>query len=174
MGDSKMYSKFVRLVDQLNDWVGKGVAWLAAAMVALTVYDVGARYLLKAGSVALQELEWHLFAVNFLIAVGWVLKEGGHVRVDLIFIRMSPRLQQIVDLVGSILLCIPFCVLVIWTSIPFVESSMSMGEGSPDPGGLPARYVLKAMLPLGFGLVLLQAVSEALKKAMLLKSRKEA
>jgi len=160
----KIAKRISTIIDALNEWVGRGIAWLAAVMVVLTVYDVLMRYIFHAGSVAVYEMEWHLFAINFLIAAGWVLKHDGHVRVDLLYTRFSPRTQAWIDLAGSMLACIPFCILVIWASLPFVHNSWVLGEGSPDPGGLPARYILKAMIPLGFFFIAIQALSQAIKK----------
>ncbi len=159
--------RWVRAVEALSEWSGRAVAWLTLAMVLLVGYDVAMRYLFRAGSVALQELEWHLFALIFLLGAAYTLRHDEHVRVDLLHQSrwMTPRRRAWVDLVGTVLFLIPFCLLVIHASWPFVRASFELGEGSPDPGGLPARWLLKAAIPLGFGLLLLQGLALAARSA---------
>ena len=150
---------YVRFADGLNEKIGAGVSWLTTVLVLVVCYDVFTRYLLKNSVVAVQELEWHLFAVIFLIGAGYTLKHGRHVRVDVFYGQFSIRTKAWVDLLGSLLFLIPFCLLVIWSSQQFVFNAFTIGETSPDPGGLPARFVLKSAIPLGFFLVLIQGVS---------------
>ena len=159
-----MLSKISRKIKALNEAVGRGVAWLVVVLVVLTFYDVIMRYLFNNGSVALQELEWHLFAVILLLGAGYTLKHREHVRVDLLYAskRFSDKHRDIVDLCGNLLFLIPFCVLVIASSIPFIETAFVVAEHSPDPGGLPYRWILKSMIPLGFLLLALQGVSDCL------------
>jgi len=129
----------------------------------VTTYDVAMRYLFRKSFVFIQELEWHLFAILFLIAAGYTHLKGDHVRVDIIYARMSPRNQAWIDLILGVLFLFPTCFLLIWTSIPFVAASVRVLEGSPDPGGIPARFLLKAVIPLGFTLIALQGISETIK-----------
>jgi TRAP-type mannitol/chloroaromatic compound transport system permease small subunit len=152
-----------RLIDALNDRVGRGTAWLTTGMVLLTAYDTMMRYVFQRGSIALQELEWHLFGVVFLLGAGYTLKEDAHVRVDILYTRFGARGRAWVNLIGTAVALLPFCALVIWSTRNFVLNSWNIREFSPDPGGLPARYILKAVIPLGFFLVALQGISEALK-----------
>ncbi len=148
------------------------MAWLVVGLVLLVCYDVAMRYLFQSGSIALQELEWHLFALIFLLGAAYTLKHDEHVRVDLFYgnRRVSDRQRAWVNLLGSLLLLIPFCVLIIYTSIPFVENAWAMGEGSPDPGGLPYRFLIKAAIPAGFALLLIQGVAEVMRNILVLKS----
>ena len=127
----------------------------------LVCYDVAMRYLFQAGSVALQELEWHLFALIFLLGAAYTLKHDEHVRVDVLYQAkwMTPRRRAMVNLFGCLFLLLPFCILMIVSSVPFVEQSYGWGEASPDPGGLPHRWLLKAMIPLGFVLLVLQGLA---------------
>ncbi len=152
---------WVRAIEALSEWSGRAVSWLSLGMVLLVSYDVAMRYLFRAGSVALQELEWHLFALLFLLGAAYTLRHDEHVRIDLLYQArwMTPRRRAWIDLLGTALFLIPFCLLVIWTSWPFVLDSYRLGEGSPDPGGLPARWLLKAAIPLGFLLLLLQGLA---------------
>lgn len=141
-----------------NKKVGALISWISLALVLVTVYDVSLRYLFSSGSVAAQELEWHLFAFLFLLAAGYTQNVGGHVRVDIIYSKLSVKGKAIVDLFGDIFFLIPFCLLLIWTSFPFVEAAYDIGESSPDAGGLPFRFIVKAAIPLGFMLLLFQAL----------------
>lgn len=166
-------SSINRLVDffeRLADWSGRAVAWLVLAMVLIIGFDVVMRYLFQQGSVALQELEWHLFALIFLLGAAYTFKHDGHVRVDIFYQSrwMDERRRAWVNLLGGLFFLLPFCLLIIISSAPFVSSAYMMGEGSPDPGGLPYRFLLKAAIPLGFGLLLLQGVAHMLRSLQIL------
>lgn len=169
----KFLRQYIRFVDNVNEKVGMTVSWLTTAMVVIVCYDVFTRYVLKASSVAVQELEWHVFAIIFLIGAAFTLKEDKHVRVDVLYVRLSPKGKAWVNLLGSLFFLIPFSLLVIWTSWNFVKSSYMMGETSPNPGGLPARYVLKACIPIGFSLLLLQAISLTFKSLLAILGKAE-
>jgi TRAP-type mannitol/chloroaromatic compound transport system permease small subunit len=158
-----------RLIDGLSDRVGRAVAWLATGLVVLTAYDTIMRYGFQRGNVALQELEWHVFAIIFLIGAGYTLKEDAHVRVDIIYARLDERKRAWINLVGTLIALIPFCLLVMWSTKGFVENSWAVRETTPDPGGLPARYILKAIIPLGFFFLALQGVAEAIKSFLVIK-----
>ncbi|MGH7264616.1 MAG: TRAP transporter small permease subunit [Candidatus Rokuibacteriota bacterium] len=152
-----------RGIDTLNEWMGRTMRGLTLLMVAVVTYDVVMRYVFRQSFVFVQELEWHLFAVLFLLTAGYAHLKGDHVRVDIFYARMSTRTRARIDLVCTFLFLFPTCFLMISTSIPFVRASLAVLEGSPDPGGLPGRYVLKMVIPLGFLLLGLQGVSEAVK-----------
>ncbi len=158
----------VRWIDSFNDFVGRSVSWLTALMVIITFADVMMRYVFNTSFVFVQELEWHLFAVIFLTAAGYTHLKGGHVRVDIFYARLSPRKRGWVDFVFTLLFLFPTCLLMIKTSLPFVDRSWAVLEGSPDPGGLPARFLLKAAIPVGFFLIGLQGISETIKNGMFL------
>jgi TRAP-type mannitol/chloroaromatic compound transport system permease small subunit len=134
-------------------------------MVLIIGYDVFMRYTFQIGSVALQELEWHLFAVVFLLGASYTLKHDAHVRVDIFYQskHMSEVKRAWVDLLGTLLFLFPFCILIIVSSWDFVANSFAIAEGSPDPGGLPYRFILKAAIPLGFVLLLIQGAAIVLK-----------
>jgi TRAP-type mannitol/chloroaromatic compound transport system permease small subunit len=155
--------RFVVIIDAINDRVGRGIRLLALLLVAVTFADVVMRYLFRTSFVFVQELEWHLFAVLFLVAAGYAHLKGDHVRVDIVYARLSPRARARVDLVGGLLFLFPTCFLLVSTSIPFIKASLAVLEGSPDPGGLPGRYLLKMAIPVGFGLLAIQGVSELIK-----------
>jgi TRAP-type mannitol/chloroaromatic compound transport system permease small subunit len=147
-----------RGINRLNRAVGRATAWLTTGLVLLISYDVAARYLFQASSAAMFELEWHVFAVIFLVGAGDTLRRDRHVRVDVFYNRFTPRGRAWVDLLGTLLLLLPFCGLVLKASLPYVELSYRVAERSSDPGGLPYRFAIKSMILVGFGLLALQAI----------------
>lgn len=161
-------------IDALNEAIGKGIAWLNTVLVVLIFYDVVARYLFNATFSAIIELEWHLFAFIFLIGAAYALKHDRHVRVDVFYANFTEKQQAWVNLIGTLLFLIPFCLIVIYTSIRFTANAYAINEGSPDPGGLPARHIVKAAIPIGFTLLLLQAISLLLKSILTLTHNKPA
>jgi TRAP-type mannitol/chloroaromatic compound transport system permease small subunit len=139
------------------------VSWVTALVVLVVFIDVVMRYVFRVSFVFTQELEWHLFAFIFLMGAGYTLLKDGHVRVDIFYQRMSLKKQAWVNLLGVIFLLLPGCYLVIATSIGFVQSSLAVVEGSPDPGGIPCRFILKSCIITGFLLIALQGISLGIK-----------
>lgn len=153
---------------------GRVVSWLVPLLALLVCYDVAMRYLFNRGSVLLQELEWHLFAAIFLLGSAYTLHLDEHVRVDVLLRSrlLGERHRAWVNVLGCLLFLLPFCALVIGYSLEFVLAAWRSGEGSPDPGGLPARWVIKSALPLGFLLLALEGVAVLLRNlAVLLDPR---
>ncbi|VAW85972.1 TRAP dicarboxylate transporter, DctQ subunit, unknown substrate 6 [hydrothermal vent metagenome] len=159
--------RLARGIECFAEWSGRCVSWLTLALVLLVSYDVTMRYLFQDGSVALQELEWHIFALIFLLGAAYTLKHDEHVRVDLIYHArwMSERRRAWVDLFGTLFFLLPFCILIIVSAWPFVENSYELNEHSPDPGGLPYRYLIKMMIPLCFVLLAVQGVAIIIRSA---------
>ncbi|BBO85412.1 C4-dicarboxylate ABC transporter substrate-binding protein [Desulfosarcina ovata subsp. sediminis] len=147
------------VIDRSNEVVGRGVSWITLLLVAVVFVDVVMRYLFKTSFVFTQELEWHLFAFIFLIGAGYTLLHDGHVRVDIIYQRLGVKGRAWINLIGVIFFLIPGCYLVISTSWKFVGNSFSMLEGSPDPGGIPYRFIVKGTMTVGYVLLLLQGIS---------------
>jgi len=160
--------KAVVIIDAFSEWVGKGVAWVVLAMVILVSYDVAMRYFFRSGSVGLQELEWHLFSIIFLIGGAYTLKHDDHVRLDLIYRSrfMDDYRRAWLNLIGSVLFLIPFCVLIIICSWPFLSQSFIYSESSPDAGGLTHRWLLKSAIPAGFGLLLIHGIGDAIRNLL--------
>lgn len=136
--------------------IGNLSAWLGLALVAVVSFNVLGRYLAGIGSVALQETEWHLMAAAALMGMSYGLNQGGEVRVDIFYEKMPPRTQALVDVISTLLL-FGVAVVIGWLSLAYVQSSYSINEGSPDPGGLPYRYLLKAVMPFAFLMLAIQA-----------------
>jgi TRAP-type mannitol/chloroaromatic compound transport system permease small subunit len=157
---------FSRWIDSLNDWVGRGVAWVTLALVVVIFVDVVMRYLFNTSYVFTQELEWHLFGFIFLIGAGYTLLHDGHVRVDIIYQRLGLKGQAWINLLGVIFFLIPGCLMVMITSWKFVANSFMIMEGSPDPGGIPFRFIIKGCIPAGFFLLLIQGLSLGMHSLM--------
>ncbi|MDJ0985427.1 MAG: TRAP transporter small permease subunit [Desulfobacterales bacterium] len=153
-------------IDTLNQWVGRGVAWVTLGLVLVVFVDVVMRYMFSTSFVFTQELEWHLFGFIFLIGAGYTLLHDGHVRVDIIYQRVGFKTRAWINLFGVILFLIPGCIMVISTSWTFTANSFAILEGSPDPGGIPFRFILKSCLPIGFTLLLLQGISLGIHSLM--------
>jgi TRAP-type mannitol/chloroaromatic compound transport system permease small subunit len=168
----KFLNAYIRFIDNLNTKLGIITSWMTFALVLITCYDVFTRYVLNISSIALQELEWHLFAVIFLMAAAYTLIKDDHVRVDVFYSRFTEKKKAWINLLGAIFFLIPFCILVIYVSKDFVINSFLFGETSPDAGGLPARYIIKSFIPISFIFLLLQGISLAFKSFLEIKNYK--
>lgn len=150
-------------IDAINKHIGKAVSWTTLLLVAVTFIDVVMRYFFNTSYVFTQELEWHVFAFIFLMGAGYTLLIDGHVRVEVFYGKMSRKARGWIDLVGFLFFLVPSCLLFIKTGLPFVIKSFQILEGSPDPGGIPFRFILKACIPAGYALILLQGISLGIK-----------
>jgi TRAP-type mannitol/chloroaromatic compound transport system permease small subunit len=148
-----------RWIDTVNEWIGRGVSWVTLGLVLVVFIDVVMRYAFNTSFVFTQELEWHLFAFIFLIGSGYTLLTDGHVRVDIIYQRMKPMARAWTNLMGVIFFLLPGCIMVVITSWKFTYNSWTILEGSPDPGGIPLRFIIKGTITAGFVLLSLQGVS---------------
>jgi TRAP-type mannitol/chloroaromatic compound transport system permease small subunit len=156
---------FAELTERFIDWMGRVTAWLSLALVLIVAYDVLGRYVLGGASVAMQELEWYLIPPFALIGMSYTMRHGAHVRVDFLYNALPPRGRTFIDLFAA-MLTVVISVIIVDLSINYVLQSFLMREGSPDPGGLPGRYVLKAFIPFGFGLLFIQAVAMCIKHGL--------
>lgn len=149
--------------DRVSKYAGLIASFLVLALSLLVAYDATMRYLFSAGSIALQEIEWYLFDIIFLLGLSYALKHDKHVRVDIFFERYSQQTRAIVQILSMLLLVIPFSLIFLNDALDMTSQSYLQHEVSSDPGGLSHRWLIKAMLALGFVLLLVQAVSEILK-----------
>ncbi len=154
---------FSYYLDRLSKFAGYLAAILVVILSMLVAYDAGMRYLFSEGSIALQEIEWHLFDVIFLLGLSYALKHDKHVRVDIFFERYSHDAKAVVQIIAMLLLVIPFSLIFLNDALDMTYQSFLQHEVSPDPGGLTDRWVIKGMLVLSFALLILQALSEILK-----------
>ena len=144
------------------DRIGGLTAWIALVMIGLVATNVLLRYAFSFGSVWAQELEWHLLAALILLGMSHALQRGENVRVDLFYARYSPLGKRVVDVISTLLL-IAVSLGFIWLSLGYVEQSRSINEASPDPGGIPLRWLVKSLIPLGYGLLVLQQLAQLLR-----------
>lgn len=157
-----------RLIDRLNEWVGRWVAWLVLAAVLVSSGNAIVRKAFDQSSNGLLEIQWYLFAAVFLLAAGYTLLRQEHVKIDVIAGRFRKRTQIWIDIVGICAFLLPFVVVVIDLSLPLVVRAFRMHEMSNNAGGL-VRWPVFALLPLGFLLLGLQGVSELIKRLAFLR-----
>lgn len=161
--------KVATFLDSFTSKVSYVSIFSLIGLMLLVAYDALMRYVFKSGLVALQELEWHLFCVMFLVGMSYTLKTDKHVRLDLFYARYSLRLKSIINLISNLFFIIPFSVVIIYFSIGFVEMSYMQNESSPSGAGLCCRYIIKSAIIVGFALLIIQSLSEVIKNIISLK-----
>jgi TRAP-type mannitol/chloroaromatic compound transport system permease small subunit len=152
-----------RLIDTLNEWIGKLVMWLVLAAVLISAGNAILRKAFDIGSNAYLEIQWYLFAAVFMLGVGYVFLRNAHVRIDFIASRLSRRTNAIIDCLGIVIFVIPLSVILIDLSWPLFVNAYESGEVSSNAGGL-IRWPVILLIPAGFALLLLQSVSELIKR----------
>ena len=157
-----------RAIDWLNSQVGKYVLWLILASTVISGINAVVRKVFNYSSNAFLEVQWYLFAAAFLLAAGYTLLQGEHVKVDVVSSRLSKRAQIWIDILGFALFLTPVCLAVVWYGVPFFVQGYQSGEMSSNAGGL-IRWPVYAMIPLGFTLLLLQGWSELIKRLAFLQ-----
>ncbi|HDZ37681.1 MAG TPA: TRAP transporter small permease subunit [Marinobacter sp.] len=154
--------------DRVVSAIGKGASWLWLVVTGIIIWAVVGRYAFGQGSVLLEEVQWHLAGIGWLLGLGYTLVVDDHVRVDVIHERLSLKAKGWIELLGLMFLLLPFLCLAIYEMVPYAISSWEVGETSQAPAGLPYRWVLKSVLGLAFMLILVAAVSRLLKVTALL------
>jgi TRAP-type mannitol/chloroaromatic compound transport system permease small subunit len=152
-----MLLRLEQLFNRFSDLMGWVAGVLNLLMLLNVFYDAITRYFFSSGSIALQEMEWHLFAMVFLFGIAYGLKEDAHVRVDVLYDRFSPRWKAIVNIGGTLLFLLPLSVLIIEGSVWYVQEAYNSGEVSGDPGGLPYRWLIKIVIPASFVFLVVSA-----------------
>ena len=155
--------KIEAAITRFSHWIGYFSATLLLLLLANVFYDVIMRYLFNDVSIGMQELEWHLFSMIFLFGVAYALQTDGHVRVDVIYERLSPKGRAVIDILGVLIFLWPFCYLVASYGIGFAYEAYDIGEMSGDPGGLPHRWIIKSMISLSFICVLISSLGFMLR-----------
>lgn len=156
---------FADRVDRLSTRAGQATAWLYPVLVAVLVVNVALRYGLSRGFIELEELQWHLFATAFLFGLAYTYAADEHVRVDLLRVRFRPRTQAWIELLGCLVLVLPFSLIMTVYAWDFFVRSWELGERSSMPSGLPARYLIKGVLFAAMALLSLQALGTAARSA---------
>ena len=160
--------KFSKAIDWLNTQVGKYVIWLILGSTVISAVNAAVRKAFNMSSNAYLEVQWYLFAAAFLLAAGYTLLNGEHVKIDVVSGRLSKRAQIGIDIFGFIFFLTPVCLAILWYGIPFFVKGFQSGEMSSNAGGL-IRWPVYLMMPLGFGLLMLQGFSELIKRIAFLK-----
>lgn len=164
---------YIRLVSALNEAIGQATALLNLLIIALVCVDVVVRYFLKQTSAFFYEMEWHLFSLLFLLSAGWALRHERHVRVDILYAKLSEKKKALINLLGTLIFLLPFCTVIILTGVPYTISAFVSNEASPDSGGLPFRWVIKSSIVVGAGLLLLQGLALLLESILTLTKKEE-
>lgn len=166
---NKVAAITLRAIEGLIDRIGQATLWIGLVMIGLVATNVLLRYSLSLGSVWAQELEWHLLAALILLGMSYSLQRGDNVRVDVFYAGYSAETRFVVDLV-SIVLTLIVALIFFKLSLAYVGQAWSIDENSPDPGGIPHRWIVKGLIPLGYGLLALQSVGALLR---LLQTRRD-
>lgn len=159
----RFFLALARLIDGLNERVGRFTHWLILACVLISAGNAIARYGFSLSSNAFLEIQWYLYSIVFLGAAGYTLKHNAHVRIDLVSGRLSQRTQAWIDVFGALFMLLPVCAIIVWYGGSAFIESYRIGELSADAGGL-ARWPIKLVLPLAFLLLMLQGVAETIKR----------
>jgi TRAP-type mannitol/chloroaromatic compound transport system permease small subunit len=159
--------------EKLNIITGKILAIIMILLIMNVFYDVVSRYFFHGGSIAMQELEWHIFGVMILFGMSYALREEAHVRVDFLYNRFSPKTQAIINIVGTILFIIPLSLFIIYVSYDFVMDSYTTNEISDDPGGLTHRWIIKSMIPLSFIYIIITSFGYITKNLIIFRENKK-
>ena len=149
-------------ISQINEWIGRSIAWLTLFMVLITFLIVVMRYVFNEGSIALQESVIYMHAVVFMLGAAYTMNADGHVRVDIFYSKMSERKKALVNLFGNLVFLIPVCGFILWSSWEYVFDSWELKEGSREAGGLPWVYLLKTTIIAMACLLIIQAIANIL------------
>ena len=151
-------------LDRVIIKIGRLAAWAGLGLILVTIFDVVTRRFLVLGSTKLQEAEWHLHVILFAFCLGYAYLKDAHVRIDLVRENLSERTQWWIEVAGCLLFLLPYCVLVIWFGIDFTERSYATDEISASATGLTHRWLIKAVIPIGFGILALSGITVLLRK----------
>jgi TRAP-type mannitol/chloroaromatic compound transport system permease small subunit len=160
--------KLSRAIDWLNDRIGSALKWLVLAAVLVSAGNATSRYMLDIASNAWLELQWYLFSAVFLLCAGYTLRHNEHIRIDVVNSHLSARTQMWIDVFGLVFFLIPMTVIIMWLSWPIFVNAYESGEVSVNAGGL-IRWPARLMVPVGFFLLLLQGISELIKRIAFLR-----
>lgn len=152
-----------KLIDTFVNALGRGVSWLTTILMLIICVDVILRYLFSSSANWIVELEWHISAVIFLIGASYTLMYNKHVRVDLFYERLDTPKRNWVNVLGILIFVVPWSIVLIYYGWNYAASAFSYGQGSSQPNGLPARYIIKSFIPIGFSLLLLAGMSIVIK-----------
>ncbi len=162
--------KLSRLIDGVNQGIGKAATWLVLVVVVISAGNAVMRYAINWSSNGLLEIQWYLFSAIFMLCAAYVLLKNEHIRIDVIAGRFSARTQNWIDVFGILVFLLPMVLLTLYLSWPVFMNAWTTGEGSPNPGGL-VRWPVRLLMPIGFFLLTLQGVSELIKRLAFLAGK---
>ena len=165
-----MLLKLEKFFDRFSDLMGWIAGFLNLVMLVNVFYDSIMRYFFNSGSIALQEMEWHLFSVIILCGISLALLDEAHVRVDFLYDRFSVRTKAVINITGTVCFLLPLALLIFFGSLEFVKDAYVMHEISEDPGGLPYRWLIKGLIPLSFGALIFCSIGYTIKNINLYRS----
>ena len=168
-----MIQNIINNIDRFTRWIGQGIAWLTTILVIVIFIDVIVRYFFNASQAWITEFEWHLFALVFLLGAAYTFQDDAHVRVDLFYAKFSAKRKAGINIVGILLFLIPWCLVVLRAANKYAFNSYKIGEASPDPAGLPLRWIIKYAIVAGFLLLLFQAISVMLRSIQVLLGKRQ-
>ena len=160
--------RFACFIDRLNRWIGRGVAWLILVAVVVSATNATVRKVFDVSSNAWLELQWVLFSAVFLLCAAWTLQDNEHVRIDIVNSLLPKRLHNIIELIGHAFFLLPFALILVVTGVPFFILSFEINEQSGNAGGLP-QWPAKALIMIGFAMLLVQAISELIKRIAIMR-----
>ena len=167
---SGVLDKVEHFINKSVDIIGRIVSFIFLLMIFNVLYDVIMRYFFHNSSVGMQEMEWHLFSIMILFGIGYALKEEAHVRVDFLYDKFSNKTKAYINLFGTLFFLLPVALLIIFGSYEFIMDAYATNEISEDPGGLPYRWLIKAMIPFGFIFLIFSATGYILKQIKRIKA----
>lgn len=161
-------NRIARALERFVNRVGELASWLAMALMAVIIFDVVTRRFLVLGSTKLQEMEWHLHGVLFLLCLGYAYLKNAHVRIEIIRDRLKPRTQAWIELIGCLLFLVPYALVIIYFDFEFAKRAFQTGEVSSALTGLPYRWIIKSFIGLGFFLLVLAAITVSIRSVRFL------
>lgn len=157
------HTRWSQRIDRIADQIGRAISYIWLILLGVIMLNVLMRYAFNEGRIEMEELQWHLYSIGFLLGLGYAYQADAHIRVDVLHERLRHRTKAWIELYGILLLLLPFITLVLIYSIPFVASSYAVAEVSASPGGLPLRWLIKAVLPLAFLLLLMTVIARTIR-----------
>lgn len=161
-----------RVIDPIIARIGDAASWLWLLLVGIIIVQVAMRYVLGQGSIMLEELQWHIYGIGFLLGLAYCVQVDRHVRVDVLAEKWTPRTRAIIEIIGILIFLLPFALGIVIEGAKLAHNSWQLNETSAAPGGLPYRWIIKSFIPIGFGLLCLAALSRLSRCAALVFGRR--
>ncbi|MEW6266069.1 MAG: TRAP transporter small permease subunit [Thermodesulfobacteriota bacterium] len=165
--------RFCRFIDSFVERLGRLIAWLNVLLILNIMVQVVLRYVFGRGLIWLEELQWHFYAVLIMFGISYTLIDDGHIRLDLLHQRLSPRTKEWVEMLGIVILLLPLICVIFYYSLDFVGTAWRLGERSESPLGLPGRWLIKSVIPISLTVLVLSALSRLGRAAGVLFKHKQ-